>query len=134
MTAAAFIDELTRLGVKLHPEGDCLRYRGPASVITPELKQRMAEQKAAILAVLTTLQTESEHPWGPGRPSPENACRPIEARRAEAKKLLAELEYLYNERAAIYEYEARLQQAEAERLALIWVRTTELYQSWRSLG
>ncbi|MCI0626796.1 MAG: hypothetical protein L0387_34975 [Acidobacteria bacterium] len=84
MTAAAFIEELTYLGVTLTPEGDRLRYRGPAAVITPELKQRIIEQKAEIIATLT----QAEEYW-PGRPSPENAARPVEDRCAEALELLA---------------------------------------------
>ena len=46
MTVAALIKELAHLGVKLVPEGDRLRYRGPATVMTHELKQRIVEQKA----------------------------------------------------------------------------------------
>jgi hypothetical protein len=72
--------------------------------------------------------------YGPGRPSLENAARPIEERRAEALELAGELNYLFNERAAILEYEARLPREEAERIAMIEVKASETYRCWRALG
>jgi len=72
MTVAALIEELTYLGVTLTPEGDRLRYRGPAAVITPELKERIVKQKAEIIVTLTQAGE-----YGPGRPSLENAARSL---------------------------------------------------------
>jgi hypothetical protein len=131
MTAAALIEELTHLGVKLVPEGDRLRYRGPATVITPELKQRIVEQKAEIIATLAQARREN---YGAGRPSPENAARPIEDRRRESLELRGELTEFYNRLASTFEDEGRFPRAEAERLAMIETRETELYRRWLALG
>src|SRR4030095_1108344 len=113
MTAMMLMEKLSRLGVSLHAEGNQLRYRGPAAVITPELKQSILEQKAEIIARLN--QTEN---YGPGRPSPENAARPVAERCKEARELCGELNHLYDTRAAILEGVAGFSRAEAERLAM----------------
>lgn len=128
MTVAALIEELTRLGVTLTPEGDRLRYRAPAGAITPELKQRIVEQKLEIIAVL------NHEDYGAGRPSPENATKPVEERCSEALELLGELTDLYNQRAAVLEYEAGFPRDEAERLAMIETKATETFRCWCRLG
>ena len=72
--------------------------------------------------------------YGPGRPSTENAARPLEDRRNEALELLGELTDFYNQRAAILEYEADFPRLEAERLAMIETRITATYRRWLALG
>ncbi len=128
MTAAALIEELTQLGVTLTVDGDLLRYRAPRSMITPELKELLAERKAEIIAALTAGE------YGRGRPSLENASRPIEERCAEALELLGELTEFCNERASILEFKGHFPRAEAERLALIETKATETYRRWLALG
>jgi hypothetical protein len=128
MTALALIEELSVLGVKLVREGDRLRYRGPAAVITPELKQRILKQKAEIIVTLTQSENSA------GRPSPENARRPVDERCAEALELLGELIEIFNDRASVLEFDAHFPRAEAERLATLEVCATETYRRWRALG
>lgn len=53
MTAAELLAELKKLGVLLICDGDALRIKAPAGVLTPELKAALAEHKAALLAQLT---------------------------------------------------------------------------------
>lgn len=52
MRIAGFIEELRQLGVALWVEGGQLRYRGPASALTPALLARMQTDKNEILAWL----------------------------------------------------------------------------------
>jgi hypothetical protein len=52
MSAEFFLEELTALGVRLTPEGDKLRYRGPRDVLTTELVERMASMKPELLEAL----------------------------------------------------------------------------------
>ena len=134
MTATALIEELSRLGVSLHAEGNLLRYRGPVEVLTLELKERMSANKSELLKVLTLAPGSHEgETYGPGRPSPENAGRSFEDRRNEALELLGELTYLYNERAYAFQF-AGLSRAEAECLAMSEVKQTDTFRRWRSLG
>ena len=69
-----------------------------------------------------------------GKPSPENAARPIEDRRRESLELCGELTEFYNRLASIFEYEGRFPRAEAQRMAMIETRETELYRRWLALG
>ena len=52
MTSTDLLHELTRRGVILEPSGDRLRYKAPVGVMTPELKQALADQKASLLQIL----------------------------------------------------------------------------------
>lgn len=70
---------------------------------------------------------------GSSHPSPDNAVRLIEDRRAKALELLGELLHLYNERAAILEFDAGFPKAEAERLAMIETTATGVYRRWLAL-
>jgi hypothetical protein len=53
MTPTDLLNELTHRGVILEPIGDRLRYKAPVGVLTPELKQALAAQKAALVQLLT---------------------------------------------------------------------------------
>jgi hypothetical protein len=129
MTVATRIQELGQRGLRLIPEGDILRYRGPAAVVTPEVTKWIADEKAEIIATLR--QSDNV---GAGRPSPENACRPITERMKESRELHGELNHLYNTRAAILEAVAGFSKVEAERMAMSEVRATETYRRWLALG
>jgi excisionase family DNA binding protein len=72
--------------------------------------------------------------YGPGKPSPENAKKPIEVRRRPARQFLDELNRLYNTRAAILQTLAGLAREEAERRALSEVKASDIYQRCRALG
>ena len=48
----ALLAELTARGVTVAAHGDKLRIDAPAGAITPELRERLAEHKAALLAHL----------------------------------------------------------------------------------
>ena len=52
MSAAALIDELHARGAELTADGDRLLCRAPAGAITPELKEQIAREKAALLDAL----------------------------------------------------------------------------------
>jgi TubC N-terminal docking domain len=52
MTPAEVLRELSQHGVILEPHGDKLWYRAPPGTLTPEFKQALAEQKAAIVQLL----------------------------------------------------------------------------------
>ncbi len=51
-TVDEFLTHLTSLGIKVWAEGESLRYRAPAGVLTPALKHALSERKAEILAML----------------------------------------------------------------------------------
>lgn len=52
MTALELLEDLKKRGVDLEPEGDSLRYRGPAGALTPSLRQALATHKAEVLSHL----------------------------------------------------------------------------------
>jgi pyochelin synthetase len=54
---AILMDELTRVGVQLSLDGAQLAVRAPRGAMTAALKERLAEQKAAIVALLEARQT-----------------------------------------------------------------------------
>jgi hypothetical protein len=53
MTAAALIETLNRLGVRLEAQGELLLF-SPKSQVTPGLLEQLRRHKGEILAVLTT--------------------------------------------------------------------------------
>jgi hypothetical protein len=67
MTAETLIAEFQALGVELIPNGDKIRYR-PASVVPADLKEKLRQSKAEVLAVLTSPTTEPARPV-PSAPS-----------------------------------------------------------------
>ena len=58
MTGGQVLAVLKSRGVVLEPHGDNLHYRAPRGVLTPELRQAVAENKAEILAQLHRVE-----PW-----------------------------------------------------------------------
>lgn len=52
MTPTALLDHLRALGAEVCVEGDKLRYRAPAGVLTDDLRQAIREHKAALLELL----------------------------------------------------------------------------------
>ena len=70
---------------------------------------------------------------GPGRPSPENAVRPIEDRLAEARILLARLHKAYESRFCEL-WGNGLSEREAHLGAMLAAKENNVYQRWRSLG
>ena len=66
MSAAALVERLSTLGVQLWCEGEQLRFRAPAGVLTPELRAQVATHRAAIVSFVQAVQA---HPAGaPQRP------------------------------------------------------------------
>lgn len=65
MTPEAILADLKLNGARVEVVGDKLRCRAPVGVLTPELRQAMAEQKAALLQLLTTSQTPASRPPAP---------------------------------------------------------------------
>lgn len=54
MSALALIRECRDAGIRLQAHGDRLRVEAPAGTVTPELRQRLAENKEGLLVALTT--------------------------------------------------------------------------------
>ena len=52
MTGGQVLAVLKCCGVVLEPQGDKLHYRAPRGVLTPQLRQALAEHKAEILSLL----------------------------------------------------------------------------------
>lgn len=52
MTPTALLDHLRALGVEVCAEGDKLRYRAPAGVLTDDLRQAIREHKEELLELL----------------------------------------------------------------------------------
>jgi len=52
MTGGEVLAVLKSRGVVLEPQGDKLHYRAPKGVLTPDLRQALAENKAEVLTLL----------------------------------------------------------------------------------
>lgn len=72
-------------------------------------------------------------PYGPGRPSPENARRPIADRLVDAQRLLAEMHATWLNRVNEMVH-GGLSLSEAERRVVAETKASELYLEWRALG
>lgn len=53
MTASALLDELKARGALLTVNGDRIRVRAPAAVVTPDLRAALAKHKPELLRLLT---------------------------------------------------------------------------------
>jgi len=53
MTTTSLLNDLQRLGVDVTAKGDKLVVNAPKGVLTPEVRSRIAEQKVALLALLS---------------------------------------------------------------------------------
>ena len=95
MTPAVLLATLHAAGVVLTMDGPALRYRAPTGVMTAELLQDLSRHKAALLTLLTWRATVAQ--WPPD--------------------VLA----LWEERAAIMQYEGGLSQEDAEWRAFLCV-------------
>ncbi len=86
--SAAFrlIEQLTRQGVELSTDGRTIRYRGPETLLTPEMLERLKEHKAEIMRALqdasATTPTSSPEP-------PANVVYLTEYRRRKASAEVA---------------------------------------------
>lgn len=74
MTAADLLAEVTRFGVRLTVRGDRLHVEARAGTVTPAMRDRLAEAKAELVALLTPtrpkfrmvqfrLKVDPEHVW-----------------------------------------------------------------------
>jgi hypothetical protein len=54
MTTTSLLNDLRRLSVDVTAKGDKLVVHAPKGVLTPEMRARIAEQKVALLALLST--------------------------------------------------------------------------------
>ncbi len=71
--------------------------------------------------------------YGPGRPSLENAARPIEARLEDARMLLNELHRDYE--AMFFQFKRRgFWDSDAHLNAMQGIKQSGVYQKWRALG
>ena len=62
MTPAALLDELTRRGVTITPNGDKLRLR-PAAALPPDLVEQVRAHKPEILTLLRQSRSSPADPW-----------------------------------------------------------------------
>src|SRR5262249_6919076 len=71
------LSELAQLGIKLSAEGEQLRLRNPKGALSPELRDRIVEQKESILALLRKGSTEEPVAgWAPIAPAPQDRHLP----------------------------------------------------------
>jgi hypothetical protein len=63
VTAAALLQAPTNRGARLTLAGDKLHYRGPAGALTEDLRARIAEHRAALLALLQAPPASCQR-WG----------------------------------------------------------------------
>lgn len=74
MTAADLLAEVTRVGVRLTVRGDRLHVEARAGTVTPAMRDRLADAKAELVALLTPtrpkfrmvqfrLKVDPEHVW-----------------------------------------------------------------------
>jgi hypothetical protein len=101
--ALAILAECRRRGLELKADGDKFRYR-PVEQMTPDLAERIKVNKVAVMAVLAI------QPGDSGRPSVDEIERP--------EDLPEEWRWLYEERAAIREFDGRQAREHAEAEAL----------------
>jgi hypothetical protein len=66
MSPAVLLQKLREIGCELRPEGDRLRVRAPAGVLTDELRSLIREHKAELLRLLSAGSRGQEE----ARPSP----------------------------------------------------------------
>ena len=59
-TTAELVDTLRKRGVELWAEGGRLRFRAPHGALTPELKERLRDAKAEVLALLAEAEARLE--------------------------------------------------------------------------
>jgi hypothetical protein len=62
MTPAEVLRKLSQRGVILEPHGDKPQYRAPQGMLTPELRQPLAEQKAAIVPECQRMEANTDTP------------------------------------------------------------------------
>ena len=60
MSPAALLTELRQRGVELATAGDRLRYRGPRTALTPEVRRAIADHKADLLLLLAAEVARAE--------------------------------------------------------------------------
>ncbi len=53
MNTAELLNEVTRRGIKLKPDGDALCYTAPKDLLTPELMAKLKAHKTELLDILT---------------------------------------------------------------------------------
>ena len=52
MNTAALLNEVTRRGIRLEPDGDALCYTAPKDLLTPELMAKLKAHKTELLGIL----------------------------------------------------------------------------------
>ncbi len=62
MNTAELLDEVTRRGIKLKPDGDALCYTAPKDALTPDLLVELKTHKAELLAELSVSITLADTP------------------------------------------------------------------------
>ncbi len=62
MNTAALLNEVTRRGIKLRPDGDALCYTAPKDALTPDLLVELKTHKAELLAELSVSITLPDTP------------------------------------------------------------------------
>lgn len=109
MTTTELMDVLRKRGVVLQASGDRINYRARPGALTPELRANLVAHKRAILAYLRKVQSLGQ---------------PVGTNRAGFADLPANLvewpeewQEAFDERAAIMQFEGKLDLVQAERRA-----------------
>ena len=130
MTAEELVQRLEARGARLLGIEGRLKVIAPLGSLTHDQRNNLTELKFEILEIL------KQQPAGACacEPGSDLAGRPIAIRRAEALELLGELNYLFDERAAIMEALGGFPREEAERLAMKDIKSSETFRRWQALG
>jgi amino acid adenylation domain-containing protein len=77
MNTLEFLSELRRLEIKVSADGDRLRLSAPKGVLTPTLREQLAERKAEILAFLNNASRPTDSTLVPLQPVARNENLPL---------------------------------------------------------
>jgi hypothetical protein len=80
--AAALLDELKRQGVSLWADGERIRFRAPRGVVTPELREQLAQHRDQLLARLRLPPAVGARGGGVGAPGAARLMRCFDLPRA----------------------------------------------------
>jgi len=87
--ATSLIESLSGRGVEITRRGDRLRIVAPHGAVTPEIRQALAAQKPALLAVLPDTESESHHA-ATGSPGSDQSAPAEDETRERGKRLANE--------------------------------------------
>jgi amino acid adenylation domain-containing protein len=132
---AKLLDDLGRLGVQVWAEGDLLRYRSPRGALTPDLLERLRENKAGLLGLLRRPAGPPPYPPLPAlTPAPENLYEPFPLSEIQQAYLVGRTELFELGGVGPTSYlEADWPDLDVPRLQAAWRRIVERHDMLRSI-